>query len=139
MTFLNTMLLLLLGLCSGFAVSGGAFAAIMGIGVLPRFAYKTHTAHRIAFYEDCAAVGAILGNVLFLYALPVPVGNIGGMVYGMFSGIFVGCTAVALAEILDVYPNLLRKMNLKTGLAWMILGLSFGKCLGAWVQLYQRW
>lgn len=131
--------LALLGLSFGFAVAGGTFAAIIGIGVLPRFACKSHTAHRILLYEDCAALGAIVGNLIFVYEIQLPVGLVGSGIYGFFSGIFVGCLAVALAEILNVYPIITRKMSIKTGLWWMVLGISFGKTLGSWIQFYKNW
>ena len=45
-----------LGLTSGMAVAGGMFALLIALGVVVRFAGKTHTARAVMQYEDAAAL-----------------------------------------------------------------------------------
>ena len=47
------------------------------------------------------------------------------------AGIFVGCIAVALAEILNTFPIIFRRFQIKEGLSWIMLFMAFGKCAGA--------
>jgi stage V sporulation protein AB len=58
-------------------------------------------------------------------------GNIGGAIYGFFSGIFIGCLAVSLAEVLDVIPILTRRFSIKIGMAYFIVSLAAGKLIGS--------
>ena len=128
----------ILGLSCGFAVAGGMFAFLIALGVVSRFAGKTHTAKYILYYEDAAAIGGILGNLVSIYAFPVPVGMVGVVSFGLFSGIFTGAWAMALTEIVDVVPIFSRRLRLKTGLAWLILAMALGRALGGLIYSYYR-
>ena len=126
----------ILGLSSGFAVAGGMFAFLIALGVVARFAGKTHTAKYILYYEDAAAIGGILGNLVSIYEFPVPVGMVGVVSFGLFSGIFTGAWAMALTEIVDAVPIFSRRIRLKTGLPWIILSMALGRTAGALVYAY---
>ena len=75
--WIRQVFLAILGLSSGFAVAGGMFAFLIALGVVSRFAGKTHTAKYILYYEDAAAIGGILGNLVSIYGFSVPVGMVG--------------------------------------------------------------
>lgn len=128
----------IVGLSSGFAVAGGMFAFLIALGVVSRFAGKTHTAKYILYYEDAAAIGGILGNLVSIYAFPVPVGMAGVVSFGLFSGIFTGAWAMALTEIVDTIPIFSRRIRLKSGLPWLILSMALGRTAGALVYAYFR-
>lgn len=133
------LILLTLGLSSGVAVAAGTFAAITGIGVVPRFADRTHTAKHIIFYEDCAALGGILGNIVYLYHIRIPGNMIVLTIFGLGSGIFVGCMVMALAEILNVMPIFTRRLKITRGLSFLIISMALGKIVGSWIQFLSRW
>lgn len=71
-----------LGLTSGMAVAGGMFALLIALGVVARFAGKTHTARAVMQYEDAAALGGILGNLFSIYQFHLPVGVPGAAIFG---------------------------------------------------------
>ena len=53
-------------------------------------------------------------------------------IFGMSAGIFVGCLAVALAEILDTFPIFFRRLNLKDEFGETLLFvMAIGKMLGS--------
>ena len=133
---IRQVILGIVGLSSGFAVAGGMFAFLIALGVVSRFAGKTHTAKYILYYEDAAAIGGILGNLVSIYAFPVPVGMAGVVSFGLFSGIFTGAWAMALTEIVDAVPIFSRRIRLKTGLPWIILSMALGRTAGALVYAY---
>lgn len=133
------VILLLVGLGSGIAVSAGTFAAIAGIGVIPRFADRTHTAKHILWYENCAILGGIIGNIIFIYDVKIPGSLLTLMIFGLFSGIFVGCMVMALAEILNVIPIFTRRIKIKSGLSFLIISIALGKIIGSWFQFLSRW
>ena len=105
MTLINTIFLSFIGLASGFVVAAGIFAFITMLGIIPRLAQRTGTADHIYGYEWMIILGGTAGNILNLFVTHLPVGMIGIPIYGLFSGMFVGCLAMALAENLRVIPE----------------------------------
>ena len=65
-------------------------------------------------YETTITLGGITGCLLSLFPfLRIP--GLGWLTpfLGIAVGVFVGCQAVALAEILNVFPIMFRRMKLK--------------------------
>lgn len=60
----------------------------------------------------------------------------GSGVYGLAAGVFSGCLSVALAEVLNVFPVLFRRMGIKTGLEILITFFAFGKVAGGLVYFF---
>ncbi len=56
--------------------------------------------------------------------------------YGLFSGIFVGSLALAIAEMLDSLPIYFRRVRLGGGLRVILLAVALGKMAGAFVYFY---
>lgn len=142
--WIRQVLLAVTGLGAGVTVAGGLFSFIIGLGVISDFADRTHTGNRILLYEDAVALGGIVGNVVSVYALDLPGRLPGGglwllAVYGSLAGVFVGCWAMALAEVLNAYPIFIRRVKLTSNLAWFILAIALGKSLGALLFFWKRW
>ena len=139
----------LLGAACGLMISGGVFTALLALGLVPRFAGKSHTANHILTYETAVVSGCIIGGILS--ALPVweyleknlyrmaffntgfwdmiaDVGMAGG---GFFAGCFVGCLALAIAEMLDSIPIFARRIGFKEGLGIAVLMVAIGKVIGS--------
>lgn len=85
--------------------------------------------------ENMIAYGGIAGTIVSVFQLPLPIGYIGGMVIGFFSGIFTGALIMALAETLKVIPILCHRLKLVHGLPILIFSLALGKALGSFYQL----
>ena len=51
----------------GLLSSGGVFTVFVTVGIVPRFADKTHTANSIIVYENSIVAGTILGCVFSVY------------------------------------------------------------------------
>ena len=125
------------GLCMGMTIASGVVAFIISLGIVPRFAGITRSATRVRLYEDCSMVGAVLGNLLFLYQEALPLGNAGLAVYGSFSGIFLGSWVVALGEVVNIYAILVRRIGLVKGIGLVILSMALGKVAGSlWFFLH---
>ncbi len=138
MIFGKSLLLAVIGITAGFVVAAGIFAFITLIGVLTRLAVRTNTADRILWYEDVAVLGASIGNIVLLFEINIPFGTVGLVIFGLFSGSFVGCLAVALEEVLQVFPVLAHRIKLKMGMPVIVLCLAIGKGIGAFYQLFIR-
>ena len=141
-----------IGLSAGMAVAGGLFAFIVELGVVADFADRTHTGDKILLYETSVAVGGILGNLFYAFqsAVPsvmqwitagaqMPVGRMLLGVFGIFSGIFVGCWSMALAEILNVFPVFMRRARIVRYVAAFSISVAIGKGLGAWLFFFRGW
>lgn len=131
----ETAALFFLGLVSGIIIAGGLFAFVVKVGVITRLVTATRTAKYIPVYEDVLVVGVTIANSISLY--PLRVSHIGFVlpVCGLFSGIYVGCLAVALAEVVNVMPVFARRVKLKYGMSLLIVAFAIGKLLGTWYQL----
>lgn len=137
--WMKNIFLALLGLSAGITAAGGLFSFIIGLGVVSDFADRTHTGEHVMLYEDAIAVGGSLGAIISVYHFKIPYGNILVPVFGLFSGIFVGCWAMALTEMLDLFPIFIRRIRMVRGIAAIIIGVALGKGLGALLFFFQRW
>ena len=123
----------LVGLSAGAAASAGVFALITVIGILPRWAGHTRTARHVSLSEWSVILGGTAGNLIFLLQPSLPGKEILEAAAGLFMGIFVGGLIMSLAEVLDVFPILLRRGRIQSGIPWMVLSIGIGKMLGAYL------
>lgn len=138
----------------GLLSSGGVFTVFVTVGLVPRLADKTHTATKIILYENCIVAGAVLGCLFSVYgdfftekfgksALNLIPGwglwgNLILAVFGIFAGMFVGCFAIAIAEMLNTIPIFTRRISLGKGVGIVMLCLALGKTVGALLYFYLR-
>ena len=125
-----------IGLCSGATVAAGVFAFITMLGIIPRLAARTNTANHILCYENAIILGGSLGNIWILFGLPMHLSLVMVMGFGFFSGIFVGCLYMALAETLRVLPIMVNRIQLKEGFPLVVAAIAFGKLIGTLVQYF---
>lgn len=137
--WIQQAILAVIGFSSGAAIAGGMFSFIIGLGVVSIFADRTHTGKNILLYEDSIALGGILANIVFIFRIPIPGGVFLLPVFGAFSGIFVGCWAMALAEILNIFPIFIRRVKLVRAIPYLIIGMALGKGFGALIYYFNRW
>lgn len=135
----HQILMALVGLSAGLSVASGLFALIIALGVVARFAGKTHTAKYVFLYEDAVALGGILGNLVSIYQIAPPLGRLGAGIFGAFAGVFVGAWAMALTEIVNIIPIFTRRITLRRGLELVVFGMALGRTLGALLYFVQRW
>ena len=119
------------GLCGGLLVAGGLFAFLALVGVITRLAAGTATAKCIMFYEDMALLGCTAGNLLFFYRFGLPLGNVFLAMYGVGAGVFTGCLAAALAEVVNMMPVLSERVSLKKGMTGIMTMFALGKLVGS--------
>ena len=61
------------------------------------------------------------------------------ILYGLFSGIFLGGWIMALAEMADIFPIFARRSRFQRGLSFTILCIAAGKTVGALIYYYNGW
>lgn len=147
--FVKYLFMALLAFSSGVIVSGGVVTVLIAVGLVPRFAGKTHTAKHIFLYEEMIVLGTITGSFFSVYqrygqlgnfmiqtiGIDVAVWNVIGSlllaVYGVFAGVFVGCLALAIAEMLDTVPIFTRRISFHKGIGIAICTVAVGKVVGS--------
>lgn len=136
----------ILGVSAGVLVSAGVFTVLLSVGLVPRFAGKTHTGRHIFLYEEMIVLGTLAGDFLSIFVREKSAGlqemaHLRPVVraaaptalslFGLFAGIFVGCLALAIAEMLDSIPILTRRIGFRHGLGLMVLAVALGKLAGS--------
>lgn len=140
------LVLSMFGFCFGMLVAGGVFTVMFVVGLVPRFACKTGTARYEILYEECIIAGTLLGCICSVFTFPYAFGvwleqfestfvtiiNQGLLiVIGSFSGIFTGCLALALAELLDSVPIFARRVKFKKNFRAVLWSIALGKMCGS--------
>lgn len=133
---LKYICLIIIGLGSGTIISGAVFAFISIIGVVPRLAMKTNTQKYIKTYETAIILGGIWGALTIFIDYYIPINVLIVILFAFAIGIFYGCLAVSLAEILNVIPILTRRVRLQKGIKYFILALAFGKAIGSMLYYF---
>ncbi len=131
-----------IGLCFGMLAASGVLTVLVAVGLVPRYVGRVHEAKHILLFENMIILGTMSGTFVSLFGKFADGRGLGllGMglesVYGMFSGIFVGTLALAIAEMLDSFPIYFRRVRLGGGLRIILLAVAFGKMVGAFLYFY---
>lgn len=152
MTLLKQIFMVVCGLSFGFLASAGVFTVLVSVGLIPRFAGKMHVAKKIFALEEAVVLGTLTGGFFSLFP---DWGNIGKLVsdhqllgantdhiwkicgnifliiFGIFAGMFVGCLALAIAEMLNSIPIFARRIGFRHGLGVAISAAACGKLIGS--------
>lgn len=131
MNLVKILFIIVIGFGSGVVIAGAVFAFIAIIGIVPRLAQKTRTEKYIKLYEEAIIIGGIFGTSTMIIDYYMPIGKIAVIFLSICVGIFYGCLAVSLAEVLDVIPILTRRGHIKKGMTYFITAIAFGKLLGS--------
>lgn len=149
MTIVKQFFLALFGLSFGALASAGVFTVLVAVGLVPRFAGKTHTARKVFLYEEMVIFGTLTGCFISIFSRYSQIGaflqehfpggsgwweilgNLGLLAFGLFGGMFIGCLALAIAEMLDSIPILARRVSFRHGLGYAILSMAIGKLCGS--------
>lgn len=135
--FLKSLFMIFVGLSSGIGVAAGTFAFLIVIRVIPRMIQKAKLEHKVIYIENIVFRGVMFGTILSLFSwkkkwLFELLGKTLLTIFGMSAGIFIGCLAVALAEILDTFPIFFRRIHLKDEFGEVLLFvMALGKMLGS--------
>ena len=160
MIFIKQIFLAVIGVSSGLIVSAGVFTVLISVGLIPRFAGKMHVARRIFVLEEMVVFGTLFGGFFSIFSDWGMIGafvrghNLFGneategvwnllgtlflLIFGIFAGIFVGCLALAIAEMLNTIPIFARRIGFRHGLGIAILAVALGKLTGSLIYFTQQ-
>lgn len=160
MMFLRQFLLAAVGVSAGLIVSAGVFTVLISVGLIPRFAGKMHVADKVFVLEEAVIWGTLAGSFWSIYSewgkigyyvrlhevfgagategVWSLIGTLFQIVFGLFAGIFVGCLALAIAEMLNTIPVFARRIGFRHGLGVAILAVALGKLAGSLIYFTQH-
>ncbi|MCM1102629.1 MAG: stage V sporulation protein AB [Clostridium sp.] len=146
---MEQLLLAILGLGFGVFTAGGVFTTVIVVALIPRFAARFHTAYKIELYEEWIVAGAVAGGIFGVYShlWETPSWEERGMLlkcagialvilWAFFTGMFVGCLALAIEEMLGGLPVFARRVHLRKGLGIIILSIAAAKLAGSLCYFY---
>jgi len=145
---LKLLFLILFGGSFGLLASAGVFTVLVAVGLIPRFAGKSHTAGQIILYEEMVILGTVAGGLVSVFerycrfgewfvsrgipqAAVQAVGTTVVTFFGLFAGMFIGCLALAIAEMLDSIPIFSRIAGFRHGLGVAVCAMAAGKLCGS--------
>ena len=130
--YLKYALLAFAGVSAGGIVAAGVFAFLAIIGIFPRLIAVSGSKDHLILYETMLILGGVFGNIIDLFHYPkMHGGSVLLVLWGITTGIFVGCLVMSLAETLKALPVLSRRIHLSVGLPYVILAVAIGKVVGA--------
>ncbi len=65
---MRNFFLILIGGSYGLLAAAGVFTVLAAVGLVPRFAGKTHTAEYVTIYEEMVIFGTLTGCVLSVFS-----------------------------------------------------------------------
>ena len=155
---MQSLFLIIFGGSFGLLAAAGVFTVLVAVGLVPRFAGKTHTAGKVRLYEEMVIFGTIVGCFLSIFPeysqagaflrerFPQAgacwdfFGYLSQGIIGLFSGMFIGCLALAVAEMLDSVPIFARRISFRHGLGLAVTSMAVGKLCGSlfyfWYELH---
>lgn len=157
--FLKQIFLAVVGMSFGMLAAGGVFTVLISVGLIPRFAGKMHVSKKVFLFEEAVIFGTLGGNFLSIFERYGRIGDfvtanhlfgkantemiwhvIGTVIiilFGLFAGIFVGCLALAIAEMLNTIPIFTRRIGFRHGIGVAILAMALGKAVGSLIYFTQ--
>lgn len=139
MIVIKLILLSIIGLSAGGAISAGVFSFVTSLGVIPRIASNIHSGKYIKLYENIVIIGGIAGGIIYIFEIKLSLGMIGAVLYGLTTGVFVGSLAVALAELLNSMTVFARRIHLTYATRAVIYSLAMGKLTGSLIFFLNKW
>lgn len=151
--FLKQMFLGIMGMSFGVFAAGGVFTVLISVGLIPRFAGKMHVSRKVFLFEEAVVCGTLFGDFFSVFdrygrigdfikenqvfgsgrteAVWYMAGTAVLIVFGLFAGVFVGCLALAIAEMLNTIPIFSRRIGFRHGLGIAVLAMALGKAAGS--------
>lgn len=132
------VLLIIVGISSGAVIASGLFSFIISLGIVSKFADRTRTGDKVLIYENAVALGGITGSFLFIFRVGMPFAYVFMPLIGLSAGIFVGCWAMSIAEVINIFPVLIRRIKLVEYVKYIVICIALGKGVGMLIMFLNR-
>lgn len=124
----------MIGFSSGVIIGGGFVAILTVLGVIPRLVQISRSVKLVNNYAASVILGVLFGTYLSFTEITWGQPLVILLVWGSIHGIFNGMLAAALAEILNVFPLLSKRIGLEKFIFLLLMAIVFGKITGSLFQ-----
>lgn len=125
---------IIIGLSAGLATGAGFVALLTLLNIIPRLIQLSETKSFVKLYIGSVITGTIFGSILSFYNISWQQPSFLLVIWGVFHGVFNGLLAAALAEVLNVFPILFRRIHLEHYKLLLFMAIVFGKVFGSVFQ-----
>lgn len=101
------------------------------LGVIQRLTQLTKTHAYSHSYQWAVILVSVIWTVLAQWNVHFSFPFFSVIIFGIFSGIFVGMLAAALTEVLNVLPILAKRIGIVDRIMWLLLAIILGKVMGS--------
>lgn len=131
---ISELVQIIIGFAGGLAVGSGFVAFLTLLGIIPRLIQLSKTDSFIKVYIGSVIAGTLFGTYLSFTQITWSQPVILLVIWGICHGIFNGMVAAALAEVLNVFPILLKRIRVDDYFLWLLMAIVFGKIAGSLFQ-----
>src|SRR5690625_2677124 len=124
----------IIGVSSGVVIGGGFVAILTILGIIPRLMQISKSQSFVHVYAASIILGVLFGTYLTFTDIAWNHSALILIFWGAFHGIFNGMLAAALAEILNVFPLLSKRIGMEKYMLLLLMAIVFGKILGSLFQ-----
>ena len=125
---------IIIGFSSGISVGAGFIAFITILGVIPQLIQISHAQKHVKIFVVSIIFGTLCGTYFSFTPFTFNDSFLLLIIFGVGHGIFNGMLVAALAEILNVFPILAKRLQLKRYLLSLFMAIIFGKVVGSLFQ-----
>ncbi|MGE5560066.1 MAG: stage V sporulation protein AB [Chloroflexota bacterium] len=131
MNLVRGLILTTVGLAEGVIVGSAEVAFLTILGVVPRLGHLTGTGKSMRVYQWALVAGATMASFVGTFDPSLGLSPLVAAPVGLAMGTFVGLTAAALAEVLNVIPALGRNLGIPHVVRVLVTALLAGKVVGS--------
>jgi len=131
-------LIILTGLAQGMAVGIAFVSFITILDVVYRLLQVSDTSNYLRIYEKSLIISFSLFGFLDLIEYRLRLGSLTIIFTGLMMGIFIGLLASALAEVLNVIPIIVNRLNTQKYIQYILISIIAGKVFGSliyWLKI----
>ncbi|OON99407.1 MAG: hypothetical protein ATN35_12680 [Epulopiscium sp. Nele67-Bin004] len=119
------------GASGGLTIAAALMSFVTEIGVIPRMMERGQIQKYFMVVANAAILGILFGTVAIQFEISVIIPKFCVVIFGLATGIFMGCLAISLAEVLNMFPVIGRRLKIKKGMRLFVISFAIGKLVGA--------
>src|SRR5690625_3952412 len=135
-----SVLEVVIGFASGIIIGGGFVGLLTVLGVIPRLVHLSNSKNLLAIYPLVIISGVMVGTYLAINVKVIYVHKIVLIIWGGLQVVFNVMNAAALAEIVNVFPILAKRIGLQQYILMLVNAIVLGKIFGSlfpWIYIVQ--
>jgi len=128
------LLEIVIGFASGVVIGAGFVSILTVLGIIPRLVHLSKSKYHIHLFPLAIIFGVLFGTYLSITDITWNSHPFLLIFWGVTQGIFNGIIAAALAEILNVFPLLAKRVGLEKYILLLLMAIVLGKIVGSLIQ-----